>query len=192
LLSSGEDYENHCTPLVLSFNGSTPKFSQPDVFFDLAAAGTVLQTGWTRREVDGFLVLDRNHDGRITDGRELFGNATPLTGGIEGPRVYTGFNALAVFDESSNGGNENGLLDPRDAIFPRLRVWIDYDRDGVSQPSELLSLADLAVTSISLRAWAVGQTDAHGNVIAYAATFSYWRAGRLRSGSIVDVVFKTR
>lgn len=87
---------------------------------------------------------------------------------------------------------QTGWTRPRDAIVDRLMVWFDRDRDGVSQPEELIALRTLGVASISLWAWAVNQTDRHGNSIAFASTFTYWHNGRLLQAGIIDVVFKTR
>ena len=62
----------------------------------------------------------------------------------------SGLAALAAYDLPANGGNGDGVIDARDAIYPYLRVWIDVNRDGAAQPQELHTLSSLGVASISL------------------------------------------
>lgn len=188
----GEDYDNHCTPLVLSLHG-LPRLSTASVPFDIAGVGEYPLCGWLQRPVDGFLVLDRDGDGHITSGKELFGNVTPYSSGATGNPAWSGFNALEFFDRPENGGNGNRTIDAGDTIFPRLRVWFDRNRDGISQPGELVSLSDLGILRIQLNGLKLNQVHSHGNTLWFATTFDYLdRRGSLVSGSIVDVIFKVR
>lgn len=78
-----------------------------------------LQMSWTDPAFsNGWLALDRNGNGIIDDATELFGDLTPQPESDH----PNGFGALAVFDSSAQGGNENGKIDPGDAVFSRLKV----------------------------------------------------------------------
>jgi hypothetical protein len=187
----GTDYYNHCTPLVLSFTGSFPVLSTPQVTFDIAADGGCPRLGWLRRGADAFLVLDRNGDGVVSTGAELFGNTTPLSASLYGTKAWSGFNALAFFDFEENGGNGNWIIDPGDSIFSQLRLWFDTNRDGFSQPGELISLAQRGVEYINLRAFAMNDPDPAGNLRWFGTTFVFRSGGTLREGHIVDVILAT-
>jgi hypothetical protein len=93
----------------------------------------------------------------------MFGAVTPQPSAVQ----RNGFLALAVFDKKENGGNENARIDQADAVFPRLRIWIDKNCDGVSQSSELFTLTDLAITSISLDYRESSKRDPVGNLFRY-------------------------
>jgi hypothetical protein len=138
------------------------------VLFDLAANGHPEHVAWTsRHELVAFLCLDRNGDGRIDDGSELFGNATRLANGKRAPNGYI---ALAEFDKPEMGGNGNGFIDPGDAIWGRLRLWIDENHDGVSQPWELHPLEWAHITRIGLEYVRSNWQDAHGNLFRFLGT----------------------
>jgi len=137
------------------------------VLFDIDADGALEILSWTTAgTLDAFLFLDRNGNGAVDSGAELFGNATPL---VDGSTAENGYMPLAEFDLAALGGNGNGRIDPGDAIYPELQLWIDLDHNGVSELGELLSLADAGVTRLDLQYWPTRIHDGHGNYFRYVS-----------------------
>jgi hypothetical protein len=134
------------------------------VKFDFYGNGTPIQISWTAPgSTNGWLALDRNHNGLIDSAKELFGNITVQPASP----TPNGFLALAVYDTPAYGGNGDGVIDKKDAIWPQLLVWIDANHDGISQPGELHHLDDIGIHSIDLKYTESRYVDAYGNVFRY-------------------------
>jgi len=156
------------TPIIVDVDGHGFHLTSPEngVNFDLNADGAAERVAWTSPGWNNaFLVLDRNGNGIIDNGAELFGDHAPQ------PKSDhpNGFLALAQYDRADNGGNEDDVIDSRDAIFSKLRLWIDANHDGVSQPDELFPLPTLGIYSISLEAQPTNRRDGSGNLFLYRA-----------------------
>ena len=101
-----QDVPAVCDPLVFNLEGDIGKISDQKFLFDLNAEGTEEEISFTEQG-SGFLALDKNKDGEINDGSELFGT-----------KSGDGFKDLAEYDEDGNG-----WIDENDAIFDDLSIW---------------------------------------------------------------------
>jgi hypothetical protein len=154
---------NGGSPILLDLDGDGFSLSGPDdpAYFDLDADGVPIWTAWTARgSATAFLVLDLNGNGTIDDGGELFGNHTRLS---DGTFANTGYQALAQYDDTANGGNANGMIDPGDAVFARLRIWTDRNHDGKTDPGELQTLSEAGIVAIDLEYRPDQRRDRYGN-----------------------------
>jgi hypothetical protein len=169
------------TPLVLSFDGRAPAFAAPSAAaaaFDITGAGVCLSPDWPTAATP-WLALDRDHNGTIDGGHELFGNGTRMA---SGRRAEQGFDALSDLDSDGDG-----RITPADAAWAELVLWADHDGDRLSSGWELLPLESYGVESIDLDYVARPECDARGNCGNERAAFTFRDGGAARTGEVVDV-----
>lgn len=167
------------TPLLLSFDGAPVEFVADDKHgFTLNATGSQV-TDWPSARTP-WLALDRDNNGRIDDGSELFGSMT-LRG--NGTRAANGFEALRELDTDGDG-----RVTQADPAFARLLVWTDRDGDRVSSAAEITSVSTWGVISIDLHDTVEPHCDARGNCEVERAAYHYRdSAGVERLGVVIDV-----
>ena len=154
----------HQDPLALDLDGDGIETRGADgtVLFDHNGDGIRTGTGWVRSD-DGLLVLDRNSNGTIDTGAELFGVHTVKA---DGTQASDGFDALSDLDS-----NNDKVFDAEDTRFADVRIWRDLNQDGISQSNELSTLAAANIRSINLTPTA--QSDlGNGNTQTASATFT--------------------
>ena len=169
-IGARKDYQVYLySPIVLDFLNegvirTTSQLERP-VKFDLDGNGVQETVGWVEGLDGSFLTLDLDLNGTIDSGRELFGQATKLQ---DGSLARNGYEALGQYD-----ANGDGSIDKEDPVFSRLRIWSDINADGISQKSELGSLGEANVTSISLKytQYGDGKVYQNGNWLKYQAKF---------------------
>jgi hypothetical protein len=185
------------SPIIIDTSGDGYALTSADegVRFDLDADGVAEQVAWTSPDGDeAFLVLDRNNNGRIDDGTELFGEHTPAYADEEEPPASNGFDALKLTEGPSYGASHvDGRIDARDAVFPRLMLWRDANHNGISEPGELQLVTSTALVSIRTDYKTSRRRDKYGNEFRLRAK-SQWRkpSGRLVERAVFDVWLRTQ
>jgi len=152
------------TPLALDLdsNGVRTLSIVAGSAFDLDASGQAEQVGWLST-ADAWLALDRNGNGLIDDGGELFGSGTTMP---DGSKALDGFAALRVLDV-----NQDGLIDAKDAAFASLSVWVDANSNTRTDAGELRTLSQAGIASLSLVASPTAIID-QGNLIGLMGSYT--------------------
>lgn len=159
------------SPIVIDVagNGFNLTSAVGGVRFDVGGNGEPDSISWTAAgSDDAWLVLDRNSNGLIDNGAELFGNVTAQPEPPSGEE-RNGFLALAEFDKIQNGGNADGKITKKDAIFDSLRLWKDLNHNGISEASELFTLPALSLRKLHLDYEVSNRVDENGNHFKYRA-----------------------
>jgi len=175
------------SPIVIDVDRRSYRLTsaQDGVLFDVDADGELEAVAWTEPDPgDAFLTLDRNGNGTVDDGSELFGNFT-WQHPSDDPN---GFRALAPFDEPEWGGDGDGVITAGDRVFGQLRLWFDRNHDGVSQPDELEPPGDRGITAFELGYFLSERRDRHGNLFRWRAMVHF---DHLRRQAAADVIFVT-
>lgn len=159
------------SPIILDIDGNGYAMTNGanGVSFDINGDSAKDQTSWTAANSDdAWLVLDRNENHTIDNGKEMFGNycdqPAPLAGTLR-----NGFTGLAEFDKPANGGNGDGKITRADTVFKRLRLWQDKNHNGNSEAEELSKLPALDVVAIYLDYKESKRTDEFGNRFKFRA-----------------------
>ena len=186
LLRTDPEYcEKQYSPIVLDLAGNGIELTGPGsgVEFDINDEGKAVYTGWTGGIDDAFLVNDVNKNGVIDNGSELFGSATRLK---NGERASDGFAALREHDDDGDG-----LITPKDAIWRRLRLWLDKNHNGRSDKGEIFSMSRAKMESINLNYIPMNEVDQFGNETRMRSTFRRTVRGKSTPMLMVDVWFNT-
>lgn len=160
-------------PLVINLGDSPTSVSNQSFYFDLDGDGTKEEIS-KLEQGSGFLALDKNDDGEINDGTELFGTSTG-----------DGFKELAVFDEDCNG-----WIDENDPIFDKLRVWSMNEKGDM----ELYTLRQSDVGAIYLgrvRGDYIHHDDEHKARAAIRESGIFLHESDGHAGSVQHVDFAT-
>jgi hypothetical protein len=157
-------------PIVINLDGTGSYHltnAADGVWFDLDADKAVEHIAWTPADSNiAFLALDRNGNGQIDSGAELFGNHTPVWGGT----ASNGFEALKFYIGPSV---DDDTIDARSPVWSKLLLWVDRNHDGISQPDELTRIADSGIVSISLIYKTENRRDTFGNKYCQRATITW-------------------
>ncbi|WP_432695228.1 calcium-binding protein [Marinobacterium sp. YM272] len=155
--------EKITSPLVVDLDGDgVETLAKTEyIYFDHDGNGVAERTGWVASD-DGILVMDKNGDGQISSGNELFGSNTQLA---NGDAAANGFVALSQYDD-----NSDSVIDHLDAAYSTINVWQDLDSDGKVDEGEILSLADAGISSLSTSWVNTSVLDGKGNVIKQTST----------------------
>jgi hypothetical protein len=169
------------SPIIIdsSRNGYAFTSTSEGVRFDLDADGVPELVAWTERDSDDeFLAMDRNGNGRIDDGSELFGDHTPAYPSGALVTTANGFEALKFLQSPSYGSSRaDDVVDARDGAFSRLLLWRDGNHNGISEPDELRRVSEAGVIAISTDYKEKKRTDRYGNQFRQRGTI-VWEDGR--------------
>lgn len=171
--------DSYRTPLIIDLNGDGVQTVADSlgVSFDFAGKGKKAQTGWVHPD-DGLLVWDKDNDGVISSGEELFGEDSLLA---DGTKAKDGLAALALLDD-----NLDGLINKKDSLWSELKIWQDKNSDGISQANELTSLDSSGIKSIELNAKQTNFYDKNGNFHQLTAKVN---CNNDKQTEITDVLF---
>jgi hypothetical protein len=188
----GYDHPDNCTcqysVLLIDLSGKGVALTdvQNGVNFDIDSTGQAnrQRVSWTQSSSSAaFLFLDRNENKMVDDGYELWGNFSPQLPSSTEANAFLG---LAYYDTAEHNGNSDGVIDARDAVFSKLRLWQDSNHNGISELSELKPLAAVGIQTLSLDFRESRRRDLFGNLFRYEA--DVYGSNRRKIGTAYDVV----
>lgn len=167
------------TPIVLDLDGDGIETVGLDylIYFDHDGNGFAEHTGWIGSD-DALLIWDRNGNGSIDSGAELFGDHTPIS---LGGNAQNGFEALADLDS-----NQDGVINCVDPSWSKLALWRDVNSNAVSEAEELILLHEAAIEALPLSHSIDSHIDLNGNL--HQERGSYIRTDQ-SSAEMTDVWF---
>lgn len=187
-----DECANYESPILINLEDASPNYHLTSiadgVVFDISADGRQERVAWTEADSKiAFLAADWNENGAIDDGSELFGTRTLKR---DGTRARNGFEALLDLD----GGLEasDGKVDQNDALYGRLRLWLDRNHNGSAETGELLTLPQAGVRAIYTSYRMSRRVDRHGNRYLYAGSALVLQNGREKLRNVFDVLLMVR
>jgi len=141
-MQSCDDKPETYDPLVIDLNNDGIKGTNLDykINFDLDNNGFKEATSWIDNN-DAFIAIDKNNNGTIDNGSELFGNKSISNNAYAytNPNAKNGFESLKELDS-----NNDDIIDEKDKEFTNLLLWQDKNSNGISETDELIKLSDKA------------------------------------------------
>ncbi|MFT4926302.1 MAG: hypothetical protein ACI8WB_002400 [Phenylobacterium sp.] len=185
-----EDGAPRADPLVIDLGQDGFHFAQAGVGvdFDFNGDGEYTSVQWFELNGnDAFLAIDLNDNGIVDHGAELFGTGSQLLDS-DGYASH-GFEALAQYDQPQFGGNDDGVIDASDKVWPKLSLWLDSNADGIATDEEMLTLAQYGITNLSVIAKQNNRQDPAGNWLPLWAWATNDNQTGNRKHKMVDVFF---
>jgi hypothetical protein len=161
------------SPLMIFFDDEMPGFTGKSNFSLTESHKTIY---WPEAHSKGyFIAIDKNHNQKIDDGNELFGDTQGFKNGFEN---------LASYDL-----NKDNVIDKKDKVFNELIFWNDENGDGIAQPSELKTAKQLGIERINLKY--ENETRMFGERAEYKekSSFEFRKSGKPKKGTAVDMWF---
>jgi hypothetical protein len=162
--------QSESCPLILDLNGDgihTTGLDNP-VHFWIDRAGRNESTGWTAPTTEeAFLWMDLNND-HVAQVIELFGSRMIAP---NGEYHAHGFEALEKYDRPGFGGDGDGQITHKDWLWARLKLWVDRNHDGVSQPTEISVPSSHRIVALNLEHTEGDTYDENGNELYIVGSY---------------------